>query len=241
MLHFAQEITLPNSIGQRTGELELVVMDVSRISYRSIDVRSLASSISRNWIAGSSNPSPQHLDPTPSLLIMQLEIPIPEVLELLRLASETSPPTKTMLNPAPAVDLPGSTYKLVSHLIVNESEASMLSGRKLDTLSTSLKLDCLDVADFFSSRGVSDSVIITLGGQGAFWYDVKGSTHGLEAAANVKVVDTTAAGDTFVGGYAVSIVSGASVEDAVKWASKSSALTVTRKGAQEAIPWRSDI
>lgn len=171
---------------------------------------------------------------------MQLEVPLTEVIKMLEYASKTTPPTETLLNPAPAVQLPAAAYPLISHLIVNESEAAVLSRQSLENTANILDA-CTAIAEAFVAKGVKKSVIVTLGGQGAFWYDSKTRQCNIEQAKKVHVVDTTAAGDTFVGGYAVSLVTGSSVADAVKWAINASAITVTRKGAQGAIPWRNEI
>lgn len=171
---------------------------------------------------------------------MQLEVALSEVMKMLQYARKTSPPTETLLNPAPAVELPANAYPLINHLIVNESEAAVLSGQSLEH-KTNILDACTSIAETFAAKGVTKSVIITLGGQGAFWYDTRTKQHNLEEAKKVDVVDTTAAGDTFVGGYAVSLVTGSSIADAVKWAINASAITVTRKGAQDAIPWRNEI
>jgi len=184
--------------------------------------------------------SPEYLQPIPDLLIMQLEVPLGEVIKMLEHASKTSPATETLLNPAPAVELPAAAYPLISHLIVNESEATVLSSQSLEN-KVNIVHACTAIAKTFVAKGVRKSIIITLGGQGAFWYDIETGHCNIEQAKKVQVVDTTAAGDTFVGGYAVNLVSGSSISDAVKWAINASAITVTRTGAQEAIPWRNEI
>lgn len=175
-------------------------------------------------------------DPLPDLLIMQLEIPLPTVLAALRVARDAG--VKVLLNPAPAQELPAEAYEGLAHLVVNETEASMLGGVSESDLDTESGLEA--VGQTFLKRGVQN-VIITLGGRGVFYINVEGQK-GLLPAEKAKVVDTTAAGDTFVGRYALDVVSGNfNIEDAVKKANRASAKTVERLGAQDSIPWRDEL
>lgn len=179
----------------------------------------------------------------PDLLIMQLEVPLDTVLAALAAAREEG--VAVLLNPAPAVRLPDEAYNGLAHLVVNETEAAILSGEPVERLDT--EEGCAAVAGWFGQRGVA-RVIITLGGRGVFYYD--GNKKGLVPAEKVKeVVDTTAAGDTFVGQYALEVVgAGAAgggdafeLEAAVKKANRAAARTVERKGAQASIPWRDEL
>lgn len=193
----------------------------------------------------------------PDLLIMQLEVPLPTVLRALEAARAAGVPV--LLNPAPAVVLPDGVYAGLAHLVVNETEASILSGLPVETLDTAE--GCREVAAWFAARGVA-AVIITLGGRGVYYYRAASSAssssgpgaaveEGLVPAEKVKaVVDTTAAGDTFVGQYALDVVSAAAagsggkefaIEAAVKRANRAAARTVERKGAQDSIPWRDEL
>ncbi|KAI0152378.1 Ribokinase-like protein [Hypoxylon sp. NC0597] len=175
-------------------------------------------------------------DPLPDLLIMQLEIPLPTVLAALRVARDAG--VKVLLNPAPAQELPAEAYEGLAHLVVNETEASILGGVSESDLDTESGLEA--VGQTFLKRGVQN-VIITLGGRGVFYMNAEGQK-GLLPAEKAKVVDTTAAGDTFVGRYALDVVSGNfNIEDAVKKANRASAKTVERLGAQDSIPWRDEL
>ncbi|KAI1461366.1 Ribokinase-like protein [Annulohypoxylon moriforme] len=174
--------------------------------------------------------------PLPSLLIMQLEIPLPTVLAALRSAREVQVPV--LLNPAPAQELPADAYKGLAHLVVNETEAAILGGVSESDLDTTPGLEA--VGRTFLGRGVQN-VIITLGGRGVFYMSASGAK-GLVPAEKAKVVDTTAAGDTFVGMYALDVVSGNfNIEEAVKKANRAAAKTVERLGAQDSIPWRDEL
>ncbi|KAF3905195.1 Ribokinase [Arthrobotrys entomopaga] len=134
--------------------------------------------------------------------VILLEIPLDSVLEQLQLASEASPPIPTLLNPAPATRLPDNAYSRITHLILNETEAVILGGGEpVRTESeANIKEDCHKLSQNFVKKGVMGSVVITLGSKGAFLFDVRSGKNSLVPAEDVQVVDTTAAGDTFVGG-----------------------------------------
>lgn len=174
------------------------------------------------------------------LLIMQLEVPLQTVLLALARAKQEGVPV--LLNPAPAVRLPDEVYDGLAHLVVNETEASLLSDMSIEKLDTTE--GCAEVAGWFVAKGVK-VVIITLGGRGVYFKT--SSEEGLLSAEKVKeVVDTTAAGDTFVGQYALGVVGAVggkklNVGEAVRAANKAAAKTVERKGAQDSIPWRDEL
>lgn len=175
----------------------------------------------------------------PDLLIMQLEVPLQTVLLALKRAREQGVPV--LLNPAPAVELPAEVYKGLAHLVVNETEASILSGLPVEKLDTAE--GCAEVAAWFLARGV-ETTIITLGGRGVY-YKSKAAEGLLPAEKVAEVVDTTAAGDTFVGQYALEVVGSRGgafdLEAAVRKANKAGAITVQRKGAAASIPWRDEV
>lgn len=143
---------------------------------------------------------------------------------------------ETILNPAPAFQLPDGAYKGLAHLILNESEAAFLTGVDEANLVNSLET----AAQFFLKRGVKN-VVITLGGQGVYWQNA--TSKGTIPARKVKVVDTTAAGDTFVGGYAVYIAEHGShdIRPAVDFANRAASMAVQKAGAQSAVPHLKDV
>jgi ribokinase len=188
----------------------------------------------------------------PDLLVMQLEVPLQTVLQALAAARRDAVPV--LLNPAPAVALPAEAYRGLAHLVVNETEAAVLSGLPVARLDT--EDGCAEAAAVFARRGV-EVVIITLGGRGVYYMAsgpaaprkeeeevvvVKGLVPAEEVA---EVVDTTAAGDTFVGQYALEVVRSRGgefdVEAAVRKSNRAAALTVQRKGAAASIPWRDEV
>jgi hypothetical protein len=146
-----------------------------------------------------------------------------------------------MLNLAPAKVLPTETLQQLQVLIVNEIEASFLSGQSVSSLN--LLEDAGKVAAFLHKQGIP-IVVITLGAQGAMLAsdDGAGGTRSIyQAAPKVQVVDTTAAGDCFVGAFTVALTEGQSEEDALRFAVYASALKVTKFGAQSGLPMRAEV
>jgi ribokinase len=129
---------------------------------------------------------------------------------------------------------------------MNETESCILSSSPPTAATTESIPVLLTLAKSFLARGVNDTVIITLGGKGLVYATAAGE-EGHVAAEMVKVVDTTAAGDTFVGGYAVErasvLASGGKweVEHALKFANRAAAETVQRAGAMSAIPYLKEV
>ncbi|KAG6008375.1 hypothetical protein E4U21_004579 [Claviceps maximensis] len=185
----------------------------------------------------------------PDLLIMQLEIPLQTVLQALRTAKMHGIPV--LLNPAPAQVLPPHAYAGLAHLIVNETEAAILSEGFEQAQDENLHLDLespqglQSVAEAFLARGVQN-LVITLGARGVFYATCSGES-ALVEAIETDVVDTTAAGDTFVGSYALAVVRASKegetfdIDAAVRAANRASSITVSRKGAQISIPWKDEL
>jgi len=166
------------------------------------------------------------------VIICQLEVPAPTVAHALKRGRALG--KTVILNPAPASGpLPADWYPNIDYLIPNESEASALSG---------LPVDSLETAKVAASRLIATGagkVIITLGAQGSLFASGKGFEH--FPAAKVKAIDTTAAGDTFVGGFAAALATGKTEAEAIRLGQVAAALSVTRAGAQPSIPTLSDV
>ncbi|WP_095128567.1 ribokinase [Pseudomonas sp. Irchel s3h14] len=166
------------------------------------------------------------------VIICQLEVPDATVGHALKRGRELG--KTVILNPAPASrPLPADWYASIDYLIPNESEASALSGLPVDSLAS---------AETAASRLISlgaGKVIITLGAQGSLFANGKSFEH--FPATKVKAVDTTAAGDTFVGGFAAALAAGKNEADAIRFGQVAAALSVTRAGAQPSIPTLSDV
>lgn len=169
-------------------------------------------------------------------LVMQMEIPRETVLSLIAAGHRANVPV--ILNVAPAQSLPKDVLRQLTMLLVNESEASLLSGQKVDTLD-----DARIVATILHKQGIG-TVVVTLGAQGAILAtdDGAGSTRTMyQAAPHVQVQDTTAAGDCFVAAMTVALTEQQSPEDALRFAVYASALKVTQFGAQSGLPTREDV
>ncbi len=165
------------------------------------------------------------------LLVMQLEIPLAAVKDGLDLASRFGIPV--MLNAAPAQEMPAALLRKVRYLVVNESEASLLAGCQVVDLPTA------EQAAVSLRRSGAAAVIVTLGKAGALLADEDGILH--VPAPVVSVVDSTAAGDAFIGGLAISLVRGLDWSGALRFANYAGALAVTRLGAQTSLPTREEV
>lgn len=165
-----------------------------------------------------------------SVLLMQLEVPIETVEYAARIVHARG--GKVVLNPAPAQELSDELLANVDILIPNESEAALLSG------IPKTEDDARRAATILSERGVG-TVIITLGSKGALIKE--GDEFIFVPAHKVKAVDTTAAGDTFCGALCVAITEGKTIPEAVDFACRCSAISVTRPGAQQSAPYRHEV
>jgi ribokinase len=169
-------------------------------------------------------------------LVLQLEIPLETVKNAIEAGHQAGVPV--ILNLAPAQPLPWDTLRHLTALIVNENEASMLSGQRIDSLE-----DASIVAKVLSGRGIP-IVIITLGAQGALLasHDPTGETHiAHQPAPRVQVIDTTAGGDCFAGAFTVAYTEQQPLQDALRFAVYASALKVTKFGAQSGLPTRREV
>lgn len=166
------------------------------------------------------------------VIVCQLEVPMDTVAHALERGRELG--KTVILNPAPASGpLPAEWYASVDYLIPNESEATALSGVTVDSIESA------KVAATQLIQAGAGKVIITLGSQGALFADGQGFEH--LPAPKVKAVDTTAAGDTFVGGFAAALANGKSEAEAIRFGQVAAALSVTRAGAQPSIPTLHDV
>jgi ribokinase len=162
-----------------------------------------------------------------AVTLLQLEIPVETVA-----AAADSSGGAVVLNPAPGRPLPGGLLAQVDVLVPNLGELGVLSGGEAP--------DDLDAAASVASDiDGPDAVVVTLGPEGALVVTRDGSLH--VPGVEVKVVDTTAAGDSFCGALADALVRGLELEHAVRWAVTAAALTVTKKGAQPSLPTRAEV
>lgn len=210
---------------------------------------------------------------TADVALFQLETPLQTVLHNVRVSRNRG--TQVILNPAPAVPLPASIFPSISHLIVNASEALLLSTSLEDPVDATIKT--LSDLDTLSQQQLdtlalplldagAENLIITLGSKGVYYHTLlrysSGQQGRMVAATKVaKVIDTTGAGDAFVGAYAVKVAEGlskraleevdregggwvskgVSIDDAVAWAVKVAGKSVERPGARGGVPWADEV
>lgn len=166
-------------------------------------------------------------------VLMQLEIPIETVEFTAKLAKENG--KIVILNPAPAPTTPLSPdlLKNIDLIIPNETEAEIISGIKVID-----KESAIQAAKKIIEMGVSN-VIITLGSKGALLFD--GKLTEFIPSFKVKAIDTTAAGDCFSGALTIALSEGRSLSDAIRFANKAAAISVTKQGAQASMPYRAEV
>lgn len=165
------------------------------------------------------------------ILLAQLETPIETVAHAIETAANYG--LKTILNPAPAAELPEEIFRNLFAITPNETEAEILTGVKVIDEDSAHS-----AADILITKGVKN-VIITLGSKGAFLKS--DSFEGMIATEKVSAMDTTAAGDCFNGALSVAILEGKTMEDAVAFACKAASISVTRMGAQASMPYRNEL
>ena len=166
-------------------------------------------------------------------VVAQFETPIEATIQGFKIAHQNN--AKTILNPAPAItEIPAELLQVTDIIIPNETEAATITGVEVVDEKSAKK-----AADKLHELGVS-AVIITIGDKGAF-YDFQ-DKQGLIPAFKVKAVDTTAAGDTFIGAM-TSILKPdfSNLSDAITFANKASSLTVQGYGAQPSIPTKAEV
>lgn len=158
-----------------------------------------------------------------SLIVLQLEIPLDAVYAAIDLGHELGIPV--LLNPAPASrDLRFAQVEKCTYFMPNESELALLSGMPVDTL------DEVEAAARSLMTKNLEHVIVTLGSRGVFWLHQDGSKQ--IAAHRVDAVDTTGAGDAFIGCFAQSLDSGLDIESALRRSIRYAADSVTKRGTQ---------
>ncbi|MFO7918102.1 MAG: ribokinase [Anaerolineae bacterium] len=159
-------------------------------------------------------------------VIMQFEIPLPVVRETIGLANQFG--SRVILNPAPAYPVSSDFFEGLYCLVVNETEAETFTGLAVDDLDAAR-----EAGRALREQGIP-VVVITLGAKGALLLREERTIH--VPAHQVDVVDTTAAGDAFVGGLAVGLLRGLEVAEAVRYATCAGTLATTVLGAQTSLP-----
>jgi ribokinase len=166
------------------------------------------------------------------IFVTQLEQPIEAALRGLQIARQAG--VTTILNPAPAAELPAEIYPLCDYVTPNESEAAALTGLAVTSVDEACR-----AGDRLLERGVG-TVVITLGDKGALLHSADHSEH-VPAISAGPVVETTGAGDAFNGGFAVALSRGMAPLDAVRFANAVAGISVTRPGTAPSMPTLNEV
>ncbi|UQZ82200.1 Ribokinase [Paenibacillus konkukensis] len=166
-------------------------------------------------------------------LLTQNEIPWETTVFALKLARSKG--VFTCYNPAPVAPVPSELWPLIDLLVVNEHEAAQLTGLTADLTDEAAR----QAVEALLAQG-ADAVLLTLGEQGSLYADRRGEIV-REPVFKVKAVDTTAAGDTFIGSFLTARLAGQTVRHSLRFASAASAIAVSRAGAQASIPDHAEI
>jgi len=170
---------------------------------------------------------------SPRWVLLQLEIPLATVEAAAKWAKDHQ--AKVILDPAPAprAGLPDSLLELVDILTPNEVETAALIGRPTATID-----EAVAAGRALVERGPRE-VIVKMRERGGVW--VSKSDHWVYPTPQVTAVDSTAAGDCFAGALAVALDEGKTTREAIEFAARAAAISVTRMGAQSSLPHRSEL
>ena len=160
------------------------------------------------------------------IFLTQLEVPLDVTLYCLKKSKENG--LINILNPAPACKLNNDFFSVVDYFTPNENEAEFYTGVKINNEN-----DAKKSAKKLIEMGIKN-VIITLGEKGLFYSNGKDEIY-LEAS-NVKVIDTTGAGDAFNGGFALALLKGKKIKECLEFANRVAGLSTTKLGAGNSMP-----
>ncbi|MBN2259145.1 MAG: bifunctional hydroxymethylpyrimidine kinase/phosphomethylpyrimidine kinase, partial [Clostridiales bacterium] len=159
-------------------------------------------------------------------LLAQLETPVETIEEAFKEAKNRV--LFTVLNPAPAQKLSKELISNIDLLVPNETEFELLTNQPANDDGI------IKGAEYLFSLGLK-ALMITLGKEGVYYLDSNNKFY-RSKAYDVEVVDTTAAGDSFIGGFMTEISKGETIESAIEFAMIAGAITITRLGAQSSLP-----
>lgn len=164
-------------------------------------------------------------------VLLQFETPMDTIASVAARAHRAG--ARVVVNPAPAHEMPASLYADTDLLTPNETEAQILTGIEVVDDVTAQQ-----ACDILHARGTK-TVVITLGGNGAYYSAPEGRGH--VPPVPVKAIDTVGAGDTFNGALVVALSEGKGLVDAIRFACQAAAISVTRPGSQASVPYRREI
>lgn len=167
------------------------------------------------------------------MLILQHEIPMSINQTVAKYAYDAGVPV--MLNSAPSAPIPDDLFRCLTYISPNETEIEDMTGVHIEHVGNSVNMDDVrKAAKIVRDKGVKN-VLITMGSAGAFLVNDAGEFYG-PCASNVKVVDPTAAGDSFVGAFCTGACCGWDVNTIIQFANHTAAITVSRMGAMPSLP-----
>jgi len=204
------------TVDENTGQNSIVIVPGANDALTPADVREAKSAIT-----------------AAEMVLCQIEIPLATTREAFRVAREAGN-VRTIFNPAPAAPLPVDLLPLTDILIPNEVEIEMLVGHKVEDDS-----QLLEAARTLQGRG-PQIIVVTLGSRGVLVVDGDHEPEWI-AAEKVKAVDTTGAGDAFVGSFAYLLASGRPVGDAARRAAAIATRSVLKPGTQSSFPTREQV
>jgi len=162
------------------------------------------------------------------IFLSQLETPLETTLYALKLAKENG--CTTILNPAPASNLPEDCYPNIDFFTPNETEASFYVQQPIES-----EKDCHDAAKVFLDKGIKN-ILITLGEKGCFFKNKDEEFLIPAKKLSLPVLDTTGAGDAFNGAFSVALSNNKNYKEAIEFASLVAGISVTREGAANSMP-----
>ena len=201
-------------VSEATGQNSIVCVPGANLALTPADVRRAESAIAAS-----------------AIVVCQNEIPLDCNLEAFRIAKSAG--VRTIYNPAPAADIPAELLRLTDILVPNESEAAFLT-----CLPTDTDAGAAEAAQALCKRGPR-AVILTLGSRGALVLDDAGLTH--IAAQPVQAIDSTGAGDAFVGSLAYYLARGDDLRTATQKSCLIATQSVLKPGTQTSFPYRHEL
>jgi ribokinase len=202
-------------VHETTGENAIIVVSGAAASLCATDVDAAADAIRASRV-----------------FVTQLEQPVDAALRGLEIARAAG--VVTVFNPAPAGTFDDALIALSDYIVPNESEAEALTGIAVSDLAAARR-----AGDALLARGAG-TALITLGERGALFHNKQRSVHVPSFVAG-KVMETTGAGDAFVGGFAAALAGGADPLDAARFGSATAGISVTRAGTAPSMPRRAEI
>ncbi len=166
-------------------------------------------------------------------VVMPLEVSLDSVVTAARIASGKG--ARVILNPAPAQILKPDLLRMVDVLVPNEHEIALMTGLQIQSDN-----DLHRAAEKLHAQGLKE-LVITLGNRGSFYSNHYAEENLIVPAPKVQAVDTTAAGDCFIGALTVGLCEGKTMTSAIEFASIAAAISVTRFGAQPSLPNRREV